>query len=103
MYRQGTTLGDDRKHWFLAQFFQQYRLFFRFHQESKIIDTAWVNDEDTKRAYASNTDAYLVFKKMLDCGHPPDNWDELLAVVKGEIERLEACASIFDDRVNLEI
>ena len=103
MYRQGTTLGDDRKHWFLAQFFQQYRLFFRFHQKSKIIVYAWVNDEDTKRAYDRNTDAYLVFKKMLDRGHPPDDWDDLLAVVKGEIERLEACASIFDDRVDLEI
>ena len=27
-YRQGATLGDDRKHWFRAKFFQQYRLFF---------------------------------------------------------------------------
>ena len=60
VYRQGTTLGDDYKHWFLAQFFQQYRLFFRFHQESRIIVYAWVNDEDTKRAYNSNTDALLI-------------------------------------------
>ena len=44
-YRQGATLGDDRKHWFRAKFFQQYRLFFRYHQESKIIVYAWVNDE----------------------------------------------------------
>ena len=29
-YRQGGTLGDDRKHWFRAKFFQQYRLFFRY-------------------------------------------------------------------------
>lgn len=36
-YRQGTTLGDDYKHWFRAKFFQQYRLFFRYHQEGKII------------------------------------------------------------------
>jgi toxin YhaV len=49
-YRQGTTLGDDYKHWFRAKFFQQYRLFFRYHQESKIIVFAWVNDEDSKRA-----------------------------------------------------
>ncbi|TAK78039.1 MAG: hypothetical protein EPO11_01830 [Gammaproteobacteria bacterium] len=46
-YRQGITLGDDNKHWFRAKFFQQYRLFFRFHLESKIIVYAWVNDEDT--------------------------------------------------------
>ena len=95
VYRQGATLGDDRKHWFRAKFFQQYRLFFRFHQTSKIIVYAWVNDEDTKRAYDSNTDAYLVFKKMLDRGYPPDEWDELLAAAKVEIERL--------DKFNLEI
>jgi toxin YhaV len=68
VYRQGTTLGDDYKHWFRAKFFQQYRLFFRYHQESKIIVYAWVNDEENKRAYDSNTDAYLVFKKMLERG-----------------------------------
>jgi toxin YhaV len=64
-YRQGNTLGDDYKHWFRAKFFQQYRLFFRYHQESKIIVFAWVNDENSKRAYDSKTDAYRVFKKML--------------------------------------
>jgi len=36
-YRQGGTLGDEYKHWFRAKFYQQYRLFFRFHKESKII------------------------------------------------------------------
>lgn len=50
-YRQGKTLGNDYKHWFRAKFFQQYRLFFRYHQESKIIVFAWVNDEKSKRAY----------------------------------------------------
>ena len=34
-YRQGSTLGDNNKHWFRAKFFQQYRLFFRFHLEKK--------------------------------------------------------------------
>lgn len=47
VYRQGATLGDDRKHWLRAKFFQQYRLFFRYHQESKIIVYAWVNDEES--------------------------------------------------------
>jgi toxin YhaV len=83
-YRQGTTLGDDYTHWFRAKFFQQYRLFFRYHQESKILLIAWVNDENSKRAYESNTDAYLVFRKMLDSGYPPDDWNELLK----EAERL---------------
>ena len=32
-----------------AKFFQQYRLFFRFHQASRIIVYAWVNDADTRR------------------------------------------------------
>lgn len=88
-YRQGTTLGDDYKHWFRAKFFQQYRLFFRYHQQSKIIVFAWVNDENSKRAYDSNTDAYRVFKKMLESGHPPDSWNDLLEDAKGETNRLE--------------
>lgn len=77
-FRQGKTLGPEYKHWFRAKFFQQYRLFFRYHQESKIIVLAWVNDDKTKRAYDSKTDAYLVFQKMLENGHPPDDWEDLL-------------------------
>lgn len=78
-YRQGNTLGDDHKHWFRAKFFQQYRLFFRYHAPSKVIVFAWVNDESSKRAYDSSDDAYRVFRKMLKSGHPPDDWDQLLA------------------------
>ncbi len=81
-YRQGNTLGEEHKHWFRAKFFQQYRLFFRFHAPSKVIVLAWVNDEDTKRAYESNEDAYRVFRKMLESGHPPDDWSVLLAEAK---------------------
>jgi len=88
-YRQGNTLGDDYKHWFRAKFFQQYRLFFRYHQESKIIVFAWVNDENSKRAYDSKTDAYRVFKKMLESGNPPDDWNELLKDAESETNRLE--------------
>lgn len=91
-YRQGTTLGDDYKHWFRAKFFQQYRLFFRYHQESKIILLAWVNDENSKRAYESNTDAYRVFKKMLESGHPPDDWQHLLKEAKSAMSRLQQAA-----------
>ena len=81
-YRQGGTLGDQHKHWFRAKFFQQYRLFFRYHAVSKIIVMAWVNDEDTKRAYESDDDAYRVFRKMLDRGNPPDGWDALVLAAK---------------------
>lgn len=77
-YRQGNTLGDSYKNWFRAKFFQQYRLFFRYHLESKIIVYVWVNDENTKRAYGKPTDAYNVFKKMLDSGNPPKDWNALL-------------------------
>lgn len=89
-YRQGNTLGDSYKHWFRAKFFQQYRLFFRFHLESKIIVFAWVNVENSKRAYGSRTDAYRVFANMLDGGNPPNAWEELIATVKDEIDRLDS-------------
>ncbi|MDD5392069.1 MAG: type II toxin-antitoxin system YhaV family toxin [Thiothrix sp.] len=46
-YRQGNTLGAEYKHWFRVKFFQQYRLFFRYHAERKIIVLAWVNDKST--------------------------------------------------------
>jgi toxin YhaV len=55
-YRQSNTLGNAHRHWFRAKFFQQYRLFFRFHAASRIIVLAWVNDEDTRRAYESAAD-----------------------------------------------
>ena len=78
-YRQGATLGADRKHWFRVKFFQQYRLFFRYHAGARVIVYAWVNDDDTKRTYESSDDAYRVFRKMLESGHPPDDWDQLLS------------------------
>jgi toxin YhaV len=92
-YRQGHTLGDEYKHWFRAKFFQQYRLFFRFHAEAKIIVFAWVNDEHTKRAYQSPDDAYRVFRRMLDSGHPPSDWALLLAETRAESARLARLAS----------
>lgn len=87
-YRQGGTLGEDHKHWFRAKFFQQYRLFFRYHAPSKVIVFAWVNDDDTKRAIESNEDAYRIFKKMLESGQPPDDWDQLLTEAKSAAGRM---------------
>lgn len=81
-YRQGKTLGDKNKHWFRAKFFQQYRLFFRYDIQSKVIVYVWVNDDSSKRAYESKTDAYKVFAKMLKSGNPPDSWDDLLKAAK---------------------
>ena len=84
-FRQGSTLGDENKHWFRAKFFQQYRVFFRYHLESKVIVYAWVNDEKNKRAYGDKTDAYKVFEKMLKSGNPPEDWDDLLKTAKDEM------------------
>lgn len=89
-FRQGNTLGDEHRHWFRAKFFQQYRLFFRFHAESRIIIFAWVNDDTTLRAYDSRTDAYRVFKGMLGDGNPPDDWKALLASVQSASGQLSA-------------
>lgn len=85
-FRQGETLGAENKHWYRVKFFQQYRLFYRFNSKAKVIVLGWVNDEGTKRAYGSKTDAYRIFARMLESGHPPGNWEELL----GEAERAEA-------------
>ena len=89
-YRQGGTLGDAHKHWFRAKFFQQYRLFFRYHAAARVLVFAWVNDDDSKRAYESSDDAYRVFRKMLEGGHPPDDWDMLLAEARAEDARLRS-------------
>lgn len=87
-FRQGKTLGEQHKHWFRAKFFQQYRLFFRYHASSKVIVYVWVNDTKTLRAYESKRDAYRVFRRMLDSGNPPDDWDTLLAEAKRTKKRL---------------
>lgn len=89
-FRQGDTLGDNRKHWFRAKFLHQYRLFFRFRSTAKIIVLAWVNDEGSLPAYTSRTDAYAVFKKMLDGGNPPDGFETLM-------KEAEATTTHFDD------
>jgi toxin YhaV len=84
-YRQGGTLGADRKHWFRAKFGgQRFRLFFRYDSRSKVLIYAWVNvnDSDTLRTYGSKTDAYAVFRKMLEKGNPPEDWSALVRAAK---------------------
>ena len=77
-YRQGKTLGADYKHWFRAKFGNgRFRLFFRYDSTAKVIIFAWVNDETTLRTYGAKTDAYMIFKGMLDDGNPPDDWAAL--------------------------
>ena len=77
-HRLGHTLGSDATHWFRVKFLQQFRLFYRYDSTQKVIVFAWVNDETSLRAYGSKTDAYAVFKKMLDGGNPPSTFEELL-------------------------
>ncbi|MGU3541125.1 type II toxin-antitoxin system YhaV family toxin [Methylobacterium sp. A54F] len=91
-YRQGKTLGADRKHWFRAKFGNgRFRVFFRYDSKAKVIILAWVNDGSTLRTYGAKTDAYHVFKGMLDRGNPPDDWAALLAASSGreDVARLE--------------
>ncbi|BAU39898.1 MULTISPECIES: type II toxin-antitoxin system YhaV family toxin [Acetobacter] len=91
VYRQGGTLGEAHKHWFRAKFGNgRFRLFFRYSSAEKIIIFAWVNDETKLRTYGSRTDAYKVFKAMLQKGNPPDDWDALCAAASDQatVDRL---------------
>ncbi len=82
-FRQGNTLGKRNRHWFSAGFYERYRLFFRFRSDARAIVYAWVNDEDTLRARGARNDAYAVFRRMLEAGSPPADWDELLRQSEG--------------------
>jgi toxin YhaV len=87
-FLQGNTLGASYRHWHRGKFFEgRYRLFFRYATKEKAIVLAWVNDEESLRTYESKTDAYAVFKKMLDKDYPPDDWDALLSQAKGAVLR----------------
>lgn len=78
-FRQGGTLGVARKHWFRAKFGNgRYRLFYQFSSTARVIIYAWVNDDRSLRTYGAKSDAYAVFKSMLDKGSPPDSWDDLV-------------------------
>lgn len=78
MFDMGNTIGPEHRAWKRAKFLQQFRLFFRYDRKSKIIIYGWVNDEKTKRAYGSKTDAYKVFRKRLASGVPPTDWNDLI-------------------------
>ena len=90
--RQGDTLGGEVTHWFRAVFFQQYRLFFRYGSDDKTIIYVWVNDDRSRRAYGSKTDAYEVFRRMLTAGDPPDTWEQLLSHATRNTRRLRRAA-----------
>lgn len=78
-FEQGNTIGRDARGWRRAKFLGRFRLFYRFNSRSKVIIYAWVNDETTLRARGSDSDPYVVFRRMLLAGDPPHDWDQLLA------------------------
>ncbi|MFM8556203.1 MAG: type II toxin-antitoxin system YhaV family toxin, partial [Betaproteobacteria bacterium] len=78
-YRQGNTMGAAFRHWRRAKIGRRFRLFFRFDSKTQIIIFAWVNDENTLRSSGSKSDPYAVFQRMLERGHPPDDWAALVA------------------------
>jgi toxin YhaV len=78
-YRQGNTLGTAFRHWRRAKMGRCFRLFFRFDSKTRIIIFAWVNDETTLRSSGSKSDPYAVFQRMLERGHPPDDWTALVS------------------------
>lgn len=83
-YRQGRTMGPAFRHWRRAKVGQRFRLFFRYDSKARIIIFAWVNDENTLRSSGGKRDPYAVFQRMLERGHPPDDWDALMAASRSE-------------------
>lgn len=83
-YRQGNTMGGAFRHWRRAKIGRRFRLFFRFDSKSRIIIFAWVNDENTLRSSGSKSDPYAVFQRMLDRGHPPDDWAVLASASRAD-------------------
>lgn len=83
-YRQGNTMGTAFRHWRRAKIGRRFRLFFRFDSKTKILIFAWGNDENTLRSSGSKSDPYAVFQKMLQRGHPPDDWAALVSASKSQ-------------------
>jgi toxin YhaV len=81
-FRQGKTLGPAYRHWRRGKIGRRFRLFFRFDSTSRIIIYAWVNDTESLRSAGSKFDPYVIFQKMLNSGHPPDDWEALLQASK---------------------
>jgi toxin YhaV len=73
---QGATLGGEYTGWYRARFHQRFRLFFRFRSVERAIVYAWV--ETGLRKSGDRNDPYAVFRRMLDRGSPPTDFDELL-------------------------
>jgi toxin YhaV len=84
-YRSNSTLGKGRRNWFGAKFFQQYRLYFRYHRESRIIVYVWLNDEDPERVDGSADDAYREIRYLFEDSRLADKG--LLVKARGRIDK----------------
>jgi toxin YhaV len=83
-YRQGHAMGTAFRHWRRAKIGRRFRLFFRFDSKTRIIIFVWVNDENTLRSSGSKSDPYAVFQKMLQRGHPPNDWAALVSASRSQ-------------------
>lgn len=83
VFRQGNTLGPDRRHWCRAKW-DRYRLFFRYrHAEgTTLVVLAWLNGGRTLRKDGARSDVYATFGKRLDADDPPDSWADLVSDAK---------------------
>ena len=87
-YRQGGTLGEDRQHWFRAKFFQQYRLFFSLPRIEPG-DRVRVGQRRRQPARLPERGRCLPsVSQDAGKGHPPDDWNRLLAEARAEAQRL---------------
>jgi toxin YhaV len=76
-YGQGEPLGDDRQHWFRAEFFQQTRPFC-----GATLRPRWSSTPGSMTTAPSVPARVAMmptgsFKKLLESGHPHDDWKPL--------------------------
>ena len=83
-FRLGKTLGNRFTGWRRVKRHglpDRMRLFFKFSSTHKVIVFVWLNDADTLRKDGASTDPYAVFRRMLEAGNPPDDFNDLLQAV----------------------
>jgi toxin YhaV len=86
-YQRSSTLGEGHRNWFGAKIFQQYRLYYRYHRENRIIVYVWLNDEDPERDDGSADDAYREIRYLFENDRRAG--EELLGKARGQNEFTE--------------
>ena len=84
-FQLGKTLGGRFTSWRRVKRHglpDRYRLFFKYSSSHKVIVFVWLNDADMLRKDGASSDPYTVFRRMLENGHPPDDFDGLMKEVK---------------------